>query len=52
MMGHREKMDCGDEHDAFTRWKRYVHWKPGERKRIKKKASRRARQSAKREVEE
>lgn len=26
----------GDEYDAFTRWKQYISWKPGERKGIKR----------------
>jgi hypothetical protein len=31
--------------DALTRWKKYIHFKPGERKRIKRKFNRRVRQS-------
>jgi hypothetical protein len=45
MMGHREPMIDGDEMDALTRWKKYIHFKPGERKRIKRKFNRRVRQS-------
>ena len=29
-------LKTGDEYDALTRWKKFLHWKPGERKRIKK----------------
>lgn len=30
------KMKSGDEYDGLTRWKNYLHWRPGERKKIKK----------------
>lgn len=33
----------GDEQDALTGWRHYLHWKPGERKRIKKKYNKRVR---------
>ena len=36
MMGHREKLIRGDEYDALTRWKRVLHWKPGERPAVKR----------------
>ncbi len=35
MMGHREPLKSGDEYDAFTRWRRVLHWRPGERTSIK-----------------
>ena len=43
-------MKTGDEYDAFTGWKRYLHWRPGERKRIKRGYNRRARRLAKLEI--
>lgn len=36
MMGHREKLKGGDEYDALTRWKRYLGWRPGQRKLVKR----------------
>jgi len=33
----------GDEYDALTRWRRYLNWKPGERKRIKRRYNKRVR---------
>lgn len=36
-------MTSGDEHDALTHWRHYLHWKPGERKRIKRAFRRRVR---------
>jgi hypothetical protein len=35
MMGHREKMKGGDEYDAFTGWRRFLRFRPGERKKTK-----------------
>ena len=32
-----------DEEDAFSGWRHYLNWKPGERKEIKRKANRRER---------
>jgi hypothetical protein len=44
MMGHRERLSGGDEWDAFSRRaKRYLHWRPGERARIKRKFNKRQR---------
>ena len=40
----------GDEQDAFTGWRKYMHWKPGEVKRIKRRANKRDRQAAKRRI--
>jgi len=42
----------GDEYDALTRWKNYLHWKPGERKRIKRKYNKRARYRIRLELNE
>lgn len=40
----------GDEVDAFTRWRHYLNWKPGQRKRIKRGYNRRERQMVKQEI--
>lgn len=32
----RIKLKGGDEYDALTKAKKYYHWKPGERKKIKR----------------
>ena len=49
MMGHREKMVGGAEYDCLRHHaKRYYKWKPGERKDIKRKFSRRVRRTGKR----
>jgi hypothetical protein len=40
----------GEEQDAFTPWRHYLYWKPGQRKAIKRRANRRERQAAKREA--
>ena len=47
MMGHREKLKGGDEFDALTGWRRFLHWKPGTRKHIKRKVNKRIRREAK-----
>lgn len=51
MMGHREKIN-GDEHDAFTGWKKRlkVFSKPGIAKRTKQRFNRRVRKRAKDEL--
>lgn len=41
----------GDEMDALTRWKRYLHWAPGERKRIKRQYNKRQRRELQRRAE-
>lgn len=51
MMGHREKLKSGDEYDALTGWKRMLHWRPGERKRIKKRFWKRQRQNNKQSLD-
>ena len=45
MMGHRGRLINGDEWDALSPWKRFLHWRPGERKRIKRGYNRRQRQA-------
>lgn len=51
-MGKRKvRINCGDEQDAFTGWRRYVRWGRGEVAKIKRKFRRRERRTAKTEVE-
>lgn len=45
-------MANGDEVDAFTKWRHFYFWKPGERKAIKRRANRRERQEGKHEIKE
>jgi|GEM_PF-6083279 len=40
-------MISGDEVDALTRWRKYLKWRAGERKRVKQKYNRRERKSVK-----
>ena len=47
MMGTREKLVGGDEVDALTIAKRFYHWKPGQRKKVKRKFWKRIRQENK-----
>ena len=50
-MGHREVMKgCGDEWDAFTGWRRYLHWQPGQLRRVKQRFNRRVRRKVKQEL--
>ena len=39
----RIKLIGGDEYDALTKAKKYYHWKPGERKKIKRRYNKRFR---------
>jgi len=41
----RIPMKGGDEYDGLTKWKKYLHWRPGERKRIKRRYNKRARRA-------
>lgn len=43
MMGHKGTLKGGSEWDALTRWKKVLHWNPGERKLIKRKYNKRQR---------
>ena len=45
--GHPIPMRGGDEHDAFTGWRRVLRFRPGERTRIKRGYWKRARQAVK-----
>lgn len=47
MMGHKGQMKSGSEYDAFTKWRRFLHWRAGQRKAIKRAFSRRMRRMAK-----
>lgn len=46
-MGWRTRMIDGGEYDALTRMKRFLGWKPGVRKGIKRKHNKRQRRIAK-----
>lgn len=48
----RRRMANGDEVDAFSPWRKFLHWKPGERKAIKRKANRRERREGRDEIKE
>jgi hypothetical protein len=41
----------GDEQDALTKWKSVYNWRPGQRKRVKRRYNRRMRRIVKRESE-
>jgi hypothetical protein len=46
-------MKTGAEHDALTRWRRFLHWRPGVRALIKRGYNKRVRREEKlrREIE-
>ena len=44
----RKPLKTGDEYDALTKWKKFVKFRAGERKKIKKKYNRKERQWLKR----
>lgn len=46
-MDEKIPMKGGAEYDALTRWRKYMHWAPGERKRIKNGYRRRCRRLSK-----
>lgn len=43
-----EHRTTADEYDAFTGWRRVMHWRPGQRKTIKKRSHRTDRRTARR----
>lgn len=43
----RIPMKTADEYDALTRWRHFLHWRAGERKRIKRGYNRRERRTTK-----
>lgn len=48
MMGKRDvKFINGDEWDCLTRWRKYIHLKPGDTKRIKRNFNKRNRKFVK-----
>lgn len=47
MMGHRFKLRGGDEYDAFTKWRRFLRWKPGQLRKIKRRYWKRFRKNEK-----
>lgn len=50
MMGHREVLRSGEEHDVFSRWRRYLRKRAGRFKRVKMKANRRIRRELRRQL--
>lgn len=36
----------GDEQDAFTRWRKYIRWKPGQIRKLKRQSAKRERRTA------
>lgn len=42
-MARRIPMIDGDEYDALTPWRKYIRWRAGERRRIKRRYNRRDR---------
>ena len=39
----RIPMNNGDEYDALTKWKRFIKWRSGQRKKIKRRYNKRER---------
>jgi len=52
MMGHRETKKGGEEWDAFTGWRYYLRWKPGQLRRVKQRFNRRVRRQVRRELKQ
>jgi hypothetical protein len=44
---HEIPMGDADEVDAFTRWRTVLHWRPGERHKIKRRYRKRVRREVK-----
>lgn len=42
----KRPMKAWEEYDAFTKWRKYLYWQPGELKRIKRRAAKRERREA------
>lgn len=51
MMGHKEPMKGGAEFDAFSRWRKHLHWTRGHLAWIKKHFNRRVRREARAALE-
>jgi hypothetical protein len=47
----RMPLGSADEYDALTRWKKFLKWRPGQRKKIKRTYNKRERRWLKKEVE-
>jgi len=41
-----------DENDAYTRWRRFLHWRPGQIKAIKRRTHRRERRERHEDIRE
>jgi hypothetical protein len=41
-----------EEQDAFTPWRKYLHWQRGELRKIKRRAAKRMRREGRQEAEE
>jgi hypothetical protein len=52
MRRHELPMKSADEHDALTRWRRFLHWRPGVRRQIKKGYNKRVRRAVKQELQQ
>lgn len=46
----KRKMINGLEYDAYTGWNRYIKWKPGERRNIKRGTHKRERREGRRDA--
>lgn len=46
MMGTRTRLRGGDEHDAFSGWRRLLRWRAGQRRAIKQAHNQRLRKQA------
>ena len=52
MMGHKEKLKSGDEHDLVFKWPAVYLTRPGERRRIKRIMNRRIRHDINRQLDD
>lgn len=43
-------LTSGDEQDALTGWRRYMKYRPGERKAVKRRYNRRVRRDGRRQI--
>ena len=50
MMGTRTRLRGGDEHDAFSGWRRLLRWRAGQRRAIKQAHNQRLRKQARLDV--
>ena len=47
MMGHKEKLKSGDEYDLFTPWRKYLRFRSGVKRWIKRQFNKRIRKETK-----